>query len=82
MGSVQYNTATMTHEKTQDELLTITEVSRRLGVSPWTAYHWARSGVLPVVLLGRQDAARPTYRVSEAKLAEWVAARSSGGSQS
>lgn len=49
------------------QLLRIPEVAKTLSISPHRAYDLARSGVLPVVRLGRQ------LRVDSGALAEWVA---------
>ena len=48
-----------------NELLSIDEVARLLGVSRSTAYNWARSGVLPVVRVAN------VIRVPEGALEEW-----------
>jgi excisionase family DNA binding protein len=48
------------------QLLRIPEVAETLSISPQRAYDLARSGVLPVVRLGRQ------LRVDPSALAEWV----------
>lgn len=47
-------------------LLNMQEVAERLGVSLQRAYEMGRSGLLPVVRLGRQ------MRVEEGRLIAWV----------
>jgi excisionase family DNA binding protein len=47
-------------------LLSMQEVAERLGVSLQRAYEMGRTGLLPVVHLGRQ------MRVEEGRLAAWV----------
>lgn len=47
-------------------LLNMQEVAERLGVSLQRAYEMGRSGLLPVVRLGRQ------MRVEEGRLVAWV----------
>ena len=37
-----------------DNLLSVQEAARKLGVSFWTIYRWAQEGRLPSVLLGRR----------------------------
>ncbi|MCM3724252.1 helix-turn-helix domain-containing protein [Neobacillus cucumis] len=48
------------------KLLTLPEVAIILNVSEERAYSLARSGLLPIVKLGRQ------IRVNEGKLHEWI----------
>jgi excisionase family DNA binding protein len=48
------------------KLLTVPEVANILKVSEERAYSLARSGLLPIVKLGRQ------IRVDEGKLHEWI----------
>ena len=47
-------------------LMTMKEVASRLGVSVQRAYELGRSGLLPVVRLGRQ------MRVEEEQLSVWI----------
>jgi excisionase family DNA binding protein len=48
-----------THE-TDDDLLTIPQVARRLKVSPYRAYELARQGLLKTIRLGRSVRVRPS----------------------
>ena len=50
----------------QKNLLTIPEVAPILRVSLQRCYEMARTGILPVVRLGRQ------LRIDREKLAEWI----------
>ena len=54
------------------KLLTVPEVAVILNVSEERAYSLARSGLLPIVKLGRQ------IRIDEGKLHEWIDQGGSG----
>lgn len=43
----------------EDQLLTIADAARLLGISRTTAYHWASTGRLPVVRYGTRGARVP-----------------------
>jgi excisionase family DNA binding protein len=57
--------------------LTPPGVAERLGVDSHRVVGWIRSGQLPAVNVG-DGARRPRFRVSEADLAAFLAARSVG----
>ena len=48
------------------KLLTIPQVAPALGVTVPRAYELARTGLIPIVRVGRQ------VRVNEAKLIDWI----------
>jgi excisionase family DNA binding protein len=47
------------HLVSEAALVDAMEAARRLGLSHWTIYHWARSGQLPSIKLGRRRLFRP-----------------------
>ena len=49
------------------DLLTMEQVSNRLGVSLKTGYRWIDSGELPVSLIGKR-----TYRIFERDLIKFI----------
>jgi len=51
-------------------LLTMEQVSKRLGVSLKTIYRWIDSGELPVSLIGKR-----TYRIFERDLIKFIYSR-------
>jgi excisionase family DNA binding protein len=48
------------------QMLTMQEVAERLGVSLQRAYEMGRTGLLPIVRMGRQ------IRVEEGRLTSWI----------
>jgi excisionase family DNA binding protein len=64
--STSINTPATQRSSHDFQLLTIQQVAGRLGVSLQRAYEMARTGILPVVHLGRQ------LRVEEKRLAAWI----------
>ena len=55
------------------EILTLAEVAEYLKISRKTAYKMARSGDLPAFKAGKH------WRVPQAELGTWIAAKSLGG---
>lgn len=53
-------------ERADEKLLTMDRVAARLSISKQRVYELARSGILPVVRIGRQ------LRVDPRKLEEWI----------
>ncbi len=75
MSALHYNTAMgaspkflsiASNQPLRLRLLTMQEVAERLRVSLQRAYEMGRTGLLPVVRLGRQ------MRVEEGRLAAWI----------
>ena len=59
----------MEHTSNSRSYLTVDEVAKRFGVNVTTVYRLVQRGKLPAFKIGHQ------WRVSEARLEEWVADR-------
>lgn len=49
----------MTTTRDQDELLTMSEVARRLKISPYRAYQMGRQGILKTIRIGKSVRVEP-----------------------
>ena len=65
--------------KTNEELLTVTEVSRVLRVDDTTLRRWIKAGILKAVVLPHVNA-RQSYRISRETLNELLTAQTLGQS--
>lgn len=58
---------------------TVQDISRRYGVTEHTVLAWIRSGELTAIHTGRKSGARkPRWRITEAAVAAFEAARATG----